>query len=169
VSTEIGSVLASLEARSRRRVIAAEALRAPLAGLTGVHVEVEPVNVDAERDGLSRDGLRTDVESALREAGMTVVTQAALFADVPGTPVLHVDVMTIRLDGRYAYSVRLELWQAVALVRAPGVQTLGLTWSAPQIVGTVAVESIADLRDVVRAQAAGFVAECRAATGGAGR
>jgi len=36
VSTEIGSVLASLEARSRRRVIAAEALRAPLAGLTVV-------------------------------------------------------------------------------------------------------------------------------------
>jgi hypothetical protein len=44
-----------------------EAFRATLAGLSGVHVEVEPINADVEQDG---------------------------------TPVLHVDVMTVRLDGR---------------------------------------------------------------------
>jgi hypothetical protein len=45
----MGSILAVLEAARRRRSIAAGAARATLAGLAGVHVEVEPINADAER------------------------------------------------------------------------------------------------------------------------
>lgn len=111
-------VSAMLEAMRRRRSIAAEAFRATLAELPGVLVQVEPLNADAERDGLTRDALQADVETALREAGMAAYTQTVLVAQVPGTPVLHVDVMTIHLDDRYAYSVRLELRQAVTLARA---------------------------------------------------
>jgi hypothetical protein len=148
----------------RRRSIATEAFRATLAGLSGVHVQVEPLNADAERDGLTRDALQEDAEAALRQAGMAVYTRTALFADVPGTPVLHVDVMTIRLDGRYAYSVRLELWQGVKLVRAPDPWALALTWSAPQLVGTVAAESLAQLRGTVRSEVSEFVEACHQAT-----
>jgi hypothetical protein len=93
-----------------------------------------------------------------------VHTEAGLFADVPGTPVLHVDVMTVRLDGRYAYTVRLELWQGVRLVRQPGPTALALTWNAPQIVGTLAAERLAELRKTVRSAVQGFVEECRTAT-----
>jgi hypothetical protein len=150
-------------------VIAAEASRATLAGLAGVHVRVEPINADAERDGLTRDALEAAAASVLREAGMASYTQTGVIADVPGSPVLHVDVMTIHLDGRYAYSVRLELWQTVVLARAPGTMTLALTWSAPQVVGTVAAEGIAELRDTVRAAITAFVEECRVATAEAGR
>ncbi len=46
-------VSAMLEAMRRRRSIAAEAFRAILAGLTGVHVQVEPINADTEGDGLT--------------------------------------------------------------------------------------------------------------------
>ncbi len=158
------SVLSRLEARRRRHAIDAEAFRATLAGLTGVHAQIEPLNADAERDGLTAADLRADVESALRESGLTVYGQSALVADVPGTPFLHVDVMTIRLDGRYAYSVRLELWQAVTLLREPRRSALALTWAAPQVVGTVAAESLAELRDTVRSEVYAFVGECRAAT-----
>jgi hypothetical protein len=154
-------ILALLEASRRRRSIAAEAFRATLAGLEGVHVEVEPVNADAERDGLTRGALRADAESALREAGMAVYTQGAVLVEVPGMPVLHVDVMTIHLDGRYAYSVRLELWQVVRLMRAPGIAALALTWSAPQVIGTVAAERVAEVREIVRAEVTAFVQECR--------
>jgi hypothetical protein len=164
VSGETDSILALLEALRRRRSIAAEAFRATLAGLEGVHVQVEPVNADAERAGLRGADLRADVESALHEGGMAVFTQTALFAGVPGTPFLHVDVMTVPLDGRYAYSVRLELWQAVRLARRPGVTTLGLTWSAPQVVGTIAGENLGELRDLVRSAVTGFVEECRLAS-----
>lgn len=167
VSTESDWVPAWLEASRHRRAIAGEALRATLAGLVGVHVRVEPINADAERDGLARDALERDVEAVLRRAGMASYTQTAVIAEVPGSPVLHVDVMTIHLDGRYAYSVRLELWQAVTLARAPSITALALTWSAPQLVGTVASERIAELRDTVRAAVTAFVEECRLATIGA--
>lgn len=160
----MGSILALLEASRRRRSIAAEAFRATLAGLTGVHVQVEPINADAEGDGFLRADVQAHAESILREAGMRVHTQSGLFADVPGTPVLHVDVMTVRLDGRYAYTVRPELWQGVTLTRAPGRTALALTWSAPQLVGTLAAESLPELQKTVRSAVEGFVEECRIAT-----
>jgi hypothetical protein len=163
MSQALDAVLAVLEAGRRRRSIVAEAFRVTLAGLTGVLVQVEPINADAERDGLTRDALQADAESVLRGAGMIPYTQTTLVADIPGTPVLHVDVMTIRLDGRYAYSVRLELWQDVMLARAPGTRALALTWSAPQVIGSVGVESIADLRATVRSEVTSFVEECREA------
>jgi hypothetical protein len=153
-----------LDALRQRRSIASEAFRATLAGVTGVHVRVEPINADAERDGLRAADLQADVESALREDGVAVHAQSALFASVPGTPVLHVDVMTVGLDGRYAYSIRLELWQGVRLTRDPGQTALAITWSAPQIVGTLASERLGTLRETVRAAVQGFVAECRLAT-----
>jgi hypothetical protein len=165
MNDETCGVLEVLEATRRRRAISAEGFRATLAGLDAVHVHVEPINTDAEAHGLRRDDLRADVESALRADGLTPLTQTALFAAAtPGTPVLHVDVMTVWLDGRYAYSVRLELWQSVRLVREPGVTALALTWSAPQVVGVVAVEHVADVRDAVRAAVAGFLEDCHLAT-----
>lgn len=156
--------MAWLDAVRRRRSLASEAFRATLAGLTGVHVRVEPINTDAERDGLRSADLQADVESVLREGGLAVHGQPALFARVPGTPVLHVDVMTVRLDGRYAYSIRLELWQGIRLTRDPGQAALALTWSAPQVVGTLAADNLDTLRDVVRTAVRGFVDECRLAT-----
>lgn len=140
-----------------------EAFRTTLRGLSGVNVQVEPVNADAERDGLLRAELQTDVESALREAGVEVVAQSRLFAVVPGTPVLHLDVMTARFHGRYAYSIRLELWQAARLVRDPTVQTLAVTWFAPQLIGIVTADSLFTLRDTVRSAVDEFVRDSRTA------
>jgi hypothetical protein len=148
-----------LDAVRRRRSLASEAFRATLAGLTGVHVRVEAINTDAERDGLRSADLQADVESVLREGGLAVHTQPGVFAGVPGTPVLHLDVMTVRLDGRYAYSIRLELWQGVKLTRDPRQTALALTWSAPQVVGTLAADNIDTLRDVVRTAVRDFVEE----------
>lgn len=142
--------------------MALEAFRATLGGLSGVNVQVEPVNADAEGDGLLRTDLQTDVESALREAGFEVVTQSRLFA-VPGTPVLHCDVMTAGFHERYVYSIRLELWQAVRLVRDPSAQALAVTWFAPQLIGMVTRESLFTLRQTVRSTVDEFVRDCRAA------
>jgi hypothetical protein len=66
----MGSILALLEGSRRRRSIAAEAFRATLAGLTGVHVQVEPINADAEGDGFLRADVQAHAESVLREAGV---------------------------------------------------------------------------------------------------
>jgi hypothetical protein len=158
------AIIVDLLRRWRHRRMFAEALRTTLAGLETVHVAVEPINEDAERDGLRQAALAAATEGAVRSHGLRVVDATKLFADVPGTPVLHVDVMTVHLDGQYAYSVRLELWQAVRLVRTEGAQTLAVTWSAPQLVGSVAASRVSDLCDVVRDAADAFAAECRAAS-----
>ncbi len=144
--------------------MAMEAFRATLAGLTAVNVQVEPVNADAERDGLIRYELKADVEARLREAGVAVVDQTRLFADVPGTPVLHLDVMTVRLDARYVYSIRLELWQAVSLARDASIHALAVTWVRPQLVGTVAAENLASVRAAVRSAVDEFAGDCLAAS-----
>lgn len=144
--------------------MAIEAFRPTLSGLTAVDVHVEPINADAERDGLDRSELRQDVETALGNAGIRVVSEPVLFADVPGTPVLQLDTMTVRTDASYAYSVRLELWQAVRLVRDPTVQTLAMTWCSLQHVGTVAAERLTDVRRVVRDVVDEFVDDRRVST-----
>jgi hypothetical protein len=130
--------------------MAIAAFAATLVGLTALNVQVEPVNADAEHDGLDRSELRDDVESALAAAGIRIVSEPVLFAEVPGTPLLHLDVMTVRTDASYAYSVRLELWQAVRLVRDPGNQALAVTWSSLQHIGTVSADRLVDVRRVVR-------------------
>ncbi len=142
--------------------MALEAFRATLAGLTALNIQVEPVNADAERDGLLRTDLEADVEAAVRRAGIEVVTQSLLFAAVPGTPVLHLDVMAVRLRRRYLYSVRLELWQAVYLMRDRTVQALAVTWCAPQLVGTVSAASVTTIRDAVRTALDEFVHDYQA-------
>ncbi len=162
---DMGKTFENAESRSVLAAMAAEGFRATLAGLDGVNVQVEPLNADAEADGLTRSGLQSEVEAALREGGLAVFTQTELFASTVGTPFLHLDVMTIRLNGQYAYSVRLELWQAVTLVRDARIRALALTWNGSQLVGTVAATNLGELRATVRSAASEFARDCLAASG----
>ena len=127
-----------------------EAFRETLVGLTGVNVQVAPMNADAERDDLTPSDLKEEVESRLRESGIRVFTQTELFSAAPGTPFLHLDVSTLRLNDFYAYSIRLDLWQAVRLMRDPTIQSLAVTWTTSGVIGTVSATSLSDVRDAVR-------------------
>jgi hypothetical protein len=71
--------------------------------------------------------------------------------------------MTVRLNARYAYSVRLDLWQGVRLARDPGVVTPAVTWSGLQFVGTVAQPRLADVRHAVQTAVGEFVRDWRGA------
>jgi hypothetical protein len=154
-----------LEAWRRRDAIVTEARRRTLAGLVRLNVQVEPINADAERAGLQRADLRTEVEALLGAAGLEVVGDATLFATAAGAPFLHVDVMTLPLDRSYVYSARVELWETVRLVREPETRTPAVTWSCPQVVGTVTRDNVDEVGRVVRAIVERFVAEWRAAGG----
>jgi len=146
--------------------MAMKAFRQTLAGLQGVTVQVEPLDAEAERDGLVRADLQAEVEAQLRAAGIHLYTQAALFAAAPSTPVLQVDVATIRLDARYGYAIRLELWQGVRLEREPDTRTLGATWAATAIVGTVAAHELPSVAEALRGAVAEFVEDYRAVNPG---
>lgn len=139
-----------------------EPFRETLTGLRVLGVHVEPLDADAERRGLAADDLRADVESKLAGAGLTVVPPPKLFNDVLGAPFLHLDVMTLEVEERYAYSVRLELWQAVRLLRDPAVQSMAVTWRATPLIGTVATGALAGLRQSVASVVDQFVTDCQA-------
>jgi hypothetical protein len=85
--------------------------RTTLKGIKQVAVLVEDVSSDISQEGLTSSQIRTDVESRLRQSGITVVSSSPDF--------LYVRVGTWKLPGSpvYAVSITIEFRQQVNLVR----------------------------------------------------
>ncbi|MGA2267560.1 MAG: hypothetical protein ABSH44_03720 [Bryobacteraceae bacterium] len=111
-----------------------EFTRKSLKGLKGVNVLVEPLEAEVEQGGLTKTSIQTDVELRLRQAGITVLTDAENLA-APGSPYLYIVVLTFR-GPQYNYSIGVELCQSVRLERDPSIQIFGATtWSVAGIGG----------------------------------
>ena len=125
-----------------KRRTAAEGNPRTLRGLPGVCVLVEHLGEDAERGGLNRTTIQTDVELQLRLAGIRVLT-AEESLEALSSPCLYVQVLCAvsregpaTLNGLYVCSVRVGVYQAVRLTN--GESTMAETWEAPVAgVGTV--------------------------------
>jgi len=111
-----------------------------LQGIESLAVVVGQIAPDAERDGLTRSELQSDVERHLRQSGITVGAAA--------TYRLRVQLMTYRHPAHrslYAFSIALELLQPVTLIRYPTlVFNDGVTWRA----GSVGLIESTRLREV---------------------
>ncbi len=100
-----------------------------LAGLDGVHIVVEDVDVDLEREGITSAVLEEIVEEMLARAGIRIFSGAEL-VDVPGQPLLYLQVGADRhRGGALAYIVRIELCQWVALARDSDREAMAVTWT----------------------------------------
>ncbi len=122
--------------------------RATLKGLEGVHVIVEELKDDAERDGLTKSAIRTDVESKLRQAGIRVLAENEGLS-TPGSPVLYVNANTLKNDdGLYAYSIVVQLMQGVTLRRDSSISGRAVTWSNGGV-GTVGQNTLRKIREDV--------------------
>src|SRR3989442_2679525 len=124
--------------------------RESLKGLRAVHVVIERMSPEAERDGLPRDTIQTDVELKLRQAGITVSSKS----EPPAFAYIYVNVNTLKAapptSGLYAYCVHVELVQGVTLARNAKVLTYAPTWRALGSVGTVVAVKLSRVREVVR-------------------
>jgi hypothetical protein len=123
--------------------------RDSLRGLQGIHVIVETIKPDAERDGLKKHQVQTDVELRLRQSGIRVLSQEETFA-TPGSPLLYISVNTSKSNiPLYAYSVSVELHQDVWMVRDLNMKpVMGGTWSSGGT-GSVGQDNIAEVRENV--------------------
>jgi hypothetical protein len=112
--------------------------RESLRGQKAVGVLVASIHPDAERDGLTREQLQTDVELRLRKAGIPMRGDEGPGRTRKTRPIiLYVSIDTIKTNlGLYAYAIRIEANQTVALKAPEMVLTLGTTWSTGSI-GTV--------------------------------
>jgi hypothetical protein len=87
----------------------------PLVGLKGVQVVVEGPGLEAERLGLSKNQIKTDVERRLQKAGVRVLTNQEE-VETPGRPQLYVKIgASINKMGIFAYSINVDLIEIVTL------------------------------------------------------
>src|SRR5262249_45458347 len=109
--------------------------RGSLRGLKGIGVVVEALQPGTENDGLTQSQLRTDVELALRQAGIRVLSQEESLAE-PGSPYLYINLNTIKSEvlsvfSSYLFSLQLSLRQDATLTRAPDIKVSATTRIAP--------------------------------------
>jgi hypothetical protein len=132
-----------------------EVARRTLVGLKSIAVVVEALGDDAERDGLERGQIQTDVELKLRQAGIVVIAEDSI---KPSSGILHVSVNPLKHPrGLYAFNVELSLIQGARLARNASVATLATTWIIGRV-GIVGVETFSSyVREVVRDQTDRFI------------
>ena len=105
-------------------------------GLKGVYVFVENLDPQIEKDGLTQDSIKRDVEVMLRKAKIKTLSKGEWF-EVTGSPYLYVNANVLKLTEtkEYIYSISIALKQNVYPVREP-IEILGAaTWSVGGIIG----------------------------------
>ena len=134
-----------------------ERQRQTLAGLRGVSIVVEDVSPDVEKDGLTAATLHADMQQKLRQAGVAVLTEDQA-ARAPGSPHLYLKLSAMKHGGGfYAYHIQLGVRQNVILLRAARGIGFATTWSATEVLGTVAWANLGSIRDDVKAEVDQFI------------
>ncbi|MFC1859611.1 hypothetical protein ACFL9U_16510 [Thermodesulfobacteriota bacterium] len=125
----IGFVLIFLSASINRagRCADNEFTRPSLMNIEEISVLVESLRSEIKKEGLTREIIKSEVESSLRQAGIKVLSNAEGLW-VPGKPYLYVNVNVFKSES-YIYSITIELHQDVSLIRDPNIKTDASTWS----------------------------------------
>jgi hypothetical protein len=121
--------------------------RDTLRGLREVSVLVEYLPDDVEREGLSREHLKRDIEVRLQQAGLRVLAISEI-AKSPGAPYLYVAVYPITGPSvnLNAYAVGLTLKQLVQLSRNPTTEFFATTWEGPAPPSLLSAPRVLDIR-----------------------
>lgn len=119
-----------------------------LRDIPGVFISVEGITHEAEKAGLTREAVETDVKEVLQKAEINLLTREAMVV-TPGKPTLEVHVTTAGPNaGLYAYTLTVGLMQEVQLERTPTVKTRLPTWSV-EATGYVGSEKLRTLTEPV--------------------
>ena len=145
---------------SEGRTQTLEQQRETLRGLAGVAVVVEPLNADAEQDGLTQGRLQVTVEKQLRSAGIPVLSKET-WSITPGGPYLYVNVAALKKQYElYAYSIEVCLNQLVTLARDRNIRQFAETWETREV-GTVGSDKLPTVQDSIARHVETFIAAYR--------
>jgi len=137
-----------------------EQQRETLRGLAGVAVVVEPLNAEAEQDGLQQRRLQATVEKQLRAAGIPVLSTET-WSVTPGGPYLYVNVAALKKQYElYAYSIEVCLNQLVTLARDRNIRQFAETWETREV-GTVGSDKLPTVQDSIARHVETFIAAYR--------
>lgn len=117
-----------------------------LVGLKGVYVLIEDIDPQAERLGITRSQIGTDVELRLRKAGVRVLTKEERL-ETQGMPYLYVRVSSVVNQDipLVAYNIHMALSEEVTLAR--GLQTSGTIWHT-SATGTLGKQKTGRIREL---------------------
>jgi hypothetical protein len=119
-------------------------------GFNRLSVSVAALNDDVKSLGLNESKIKTDVEAALKSAGLTV--------EQNGNQDIYVNIKTIKNDdGSISYTVILYLDQGVILQRDATAKFFGTTWDISAISTTDGANLVKDVREQVLALVDEFV------------
>lgn len=145
---------------SEGRTQTLEQQRETLRGLAGVAVVVEPLNAEAEQDGLQQGRLQATVEKQLRAAGIPVLSTET-WSVTPGGPYLYVNVAALKKQYElYAYSIEVCLNQLVTLARDQNIRQFAETWETREV-GTVGSDKLPTVQDSIARHVETFIAAYR--------
>jgi len=98
-----------------------------LKGLTSIGVEIEDLPRMAEKLGIKKESLKSDVASRLRQAGIEVVSDDALKKN-PALPFVKVSLIIGYSKPTYIYAVVVGLNEKVSLERDPRIISYAMPW-----------------------------------------
>jgi hypothetical protein len=138
--------------------------RDTLRGLSEVSVLIEYLPDDVEREGLSRENLKRDIEVRLKQAGLRVLTILEI-ANSPGAPYLYVAVYPITGPSvnLNAYAIGLTLKQLVQLSRNPTTEFFATTWEGPAPPNSLSAPKVPDIRTRISDAVGRFIIDYQAA------
>jgi hypothetical protein len=120
--------------------------RDTLRGLPGVEVEVEGLESDIERDGLTRAAIQADVAGQLRAGGITVYTsQRANASDAKAYVYVHVNSIRIPNQDVYAINLDVHLRQTLRSLVSPSNIVNAMTWDQSNVL-VVPAGNVASVR-----------------------
>lgn len=127
-----------------------------LRDLKGVFISVENFAPEIQKDGLTKDRIRKDVELMLRKAGIKILSKKEWF-DVEGSPFLYVNthVVKLRETREYIYSINISFKQTVYPARKPVEITGAATWTIGGIIGIT--PDLDKIRASVKTQVEDFI------------
>jgi hypothetical protein len=101
--------------------------RGVLKGIKSIGVELEDLPRMAEKLGIRKEGLKMEVASRLRQAGIEVAGDDALKLD-PSLPFLKVSLIIGYSKPTYIYAVVVGLNEKVLLERDPRIISYAMPW-----------------------------------------
>lgn len=117
-----------------------------LQGLEGVHVVIERLRPEIERDGLYGNTLESDMELTLRMAGIKVLSKEE-WLQSPYAPCLYLHVDAFKYAGGYVYKIHLSLRERVLILRKK-LEAKAITVSLPVQLGIT--HNLSQIREEAR-------------------
>ena len=125
-----------------------EVTRSTLGGLKGVYLHVPPLSTEAEKIGLSSGQVLRDMKRQLDRAGIPLISDSEYdrLKASKRYPLARIEVYVAAYEldepKLIIYSIKVEVRQAMLLIRKPVVKMVASTWSKEQFGNTPDLDEV---------------------------